>query len=916
MVFASYINILLLLFIISGRLIESTSVNYGLKLSPEEIANSYYYILDDSIRSVTLLVFPPSTSTVLKTKKTKFLRLGRLNVQNVIKQVLDYKENEDNDYIIPIGLAEDGGATLMNMISPLLFGFSINEVVVIPKQYIPFEEHLYSLNDINEIIQLLNSLAKHIHDYHNKKLISLDNIKDCLFVDKNTGSLKQLIALHCIEYSNQQEAFINTHALDYFIKIVIKVFSYKVHDVDYQFTSKHMDNFQLIAGLSIEMPSIATLTNLVTQLEPTMGVVNTLFSNRPNSYFILYKLLMVSSGKDLSTAFGDFFDLKPLNNVTINNVDSRINRTTYVPSINYNDNLNTFSKVGILFEYLHSVIRSKYKDIAFQRIIKNDVVHLLAPLNENLLDQGDFFIPITSYNRHSNSSIVRENELSTLRAYYIDTKNRDFIKFEYVTNQPEDIFTLFTSYFQNVGYKGCLRKLRRILEVHNDLHSKGITIQPVEGIRTNSFDFVLFPDLISESDLKNSNDSTSFNYHQIFWKLKELYSGFKVDGKNTYFEKFNQLFDISDMELDFYESLKTDINKSINHEIWNTDLLWTPLKLKSEYQHFEFTQESVPISADLNVYSNILLSKEFCDLMKSAFGGKKCYITSNNMIAFESNIDDKEIINIDYLLDISKLLADNNLILRPIKYYENKFYASIIYKSQLNMNLISRKSLLTWNDSFKFNINDDNSLLMSNYYVIYSYLLNRFEQNENYYTSSIQLDLMKLMIENQNINHTNFPSLLKLFYIMFPTSTIDLNQEEKLYNIFTDLKKYFKNLSFNLAQINNDTNNINFINKLLSLNSVTDLISINTFIKEKSNSIPNYNDKSLISKKMLKSYLNSNLIVHDECSICQNELIENDKKSSNFIYIHKCRNSYHDDCLKEWRIRKNNCPLCKDSLNS
>jgi len=45
------------------------------------------------------------------------------------------------------------------------------------------------------------------------------------------------------------------------------------------------------------------------------------------------------------------------------------------------------------------------------------------------------------------------------------------------------------------------------------------------------------------------------------------------------------------------------------------------------------------------------------------------------------------------------------------------------------------------------------------------------------------------------------------------------------------------------------------------------------------------------------------------CTICLEEFIENQE-----VFLHKCNNKYHKQCILDWIKIKNTCPLCKEKI--
>lgn len=61
-------------------------------------------------------------------------------------------------------------------------------------------------------------------------------------------------------------------------------------------------------------------------------------------------------------------------------------------------------------------------------------------------------------------------------------------------------------------------------------------------------------------------------------------------------------------------------------------------------------------------------------------------------------------------------------------------------------------------------------------------------------------------------------------------------------------------------------------------------------------------------------YSNSKIKINNKeffCPICQSDVEIN----TEIIRELKCNHVYHVDCIDQWLILKNECPLCKDKLN-
>ena len=75
------------------------------------------------------------------------------------------------------------------------------------------------------------------------------------------------------------------------------------------------------------------------------------------------------------------------------------------------------------------------------------------------------------------------------------------------------------------------------------------------------------------------------------------------------------------------------------------------------------------------------------------------------------------------------------------------------------------------------------------------------------------------------------------------------------------------------------------------------------------NQLPNYTILQKYIIKIKEYKLNEDLEESEKCSIC----LENYKKD-NIINELKCGHKYHKDCIDDWIIDNNNCPLCRLSL--
>lgn len=47
----------------------------------------------------------------------------------------------------------------------------------------------------------------------------------------------------------------------------------------------------------------------------------------------------------------------------------------------------------------------------------------------------------------------------------------------------------------------------------------------------------------------------------------------------------------------------------------------------------------------------------------------------------------------------------------------------------------------------------------------------------------------------------------------------------------------------------------------------------------------------------------------DECSICICNIESNEE-----LYLCKCKNKFHKNCLGQWLENSNNCPLCRKQI--
>lgn len=71
----------------------------------------------------------------------------------------------------------------------------------------------------------------------------------------------------------------------------------------------------------------------------------------------------------------------------------------------------------------------------------------------------------------------------------------------------------------------------------------------------------------------------------------------------------------------------------------------------------------------------------------------------------------------------------------------------------------------------------------------------------------------------------------------------------------------------------------------------------------------NLNEHGLINKKLFQSSSITKSIINEFCIICQDNIQLND-----IIRTLSCFHRFHINCVDEWFIDKNICPLCKSSF--
>ena len=68
------------------------------------------------------------------------------------------------------------------------------------------------------------------------------------------------------------------------------------------------------------------------------------------------------------------------------------------------------------------------------------------------------------------------------------------------------------------------------------------------------------------------------------------------------------------------------------------------------------------------------------------------------------------------------------------------------------------------------------------------------------------------------------------------------------------------------------------------------------------------NNYDILKLPVYKILSNDNLLL-DECSICLEKYVKNDK-----IMSLECSHSFHDSCIKLWLKNNNTCPQCRENI--
>lgn len=129
------------------------------------------------------------------------------------------------------------------------------------------------------------------------------------------------------------------------------------------------------------------------------------------------------------------------------------------------------------------------------------------------------------------------------------------------------------------------------------------------------------------------------------------------------------------------------------------------------------------------------------------------------------------------------------------------------------------------------------------------------------------------------------------FHVHNITSNADLDVQINNYNIQGVINNIINNNMYPVAE-NTIFITSDMVNAILNSDSNTQQeLNINVPIQK----------YSTLSDNLKKNYT--------ECSICYEKYNE----TSN-ISILSCEHCFHTDCIKNWGKRKNNCPICRETI--
>lgn len=777
-------------------------------------------------------------------------------------------------------------------------GIEIKEEYHLPSVYMKYEAYLKGLDAVSDRLKLLNDLGIFYYDLINNFNSTFTRITSCLYIDTAQKKIKVLSGYNCLIGINWEDRLSGKYSVtfrtmvDHFISSIFHIEMDSI-DSSENYRVDLMEN-ELTNSLQYDKPLSCDETgyifNMLVNSDTSSLVLNPLFFEvsvemiNVKDKLIFLKLLNLCDKSDfVYNGFHDFFNL--------NGFDNK-NRADVI-KVESNDTDVIIKKLldyGISFPDLEINYRIGFEDVVFSFSEKSfnpkynlEFIDNIDEINVVLRPYPMFLLPILITD-------IGFGKVGYNIAYDKFQEDRIFY-----TNIRLD--TAFLNYFSVYREELTFLAYKNMISVLAELESHDIILTPFYAVLGG-------PDWFAINPLVNSTDQ-----HSVLVDLYKTLRCFSTMPNLNIYSKINvdTFYEFSVAELELFDYLHDRKYKdALKSFISIGEDMLGPLKFK--FKEFELSDDfgQLSIYLDMNAPTKVI-TNEIDKITPLLQINRKQINLQQRTIMLSSSLQFAENDFIKYARIVESLTINGWYFLSFFFVEELSGHLSQKYEVEIH-NILE----LFLPELFRKKDIISRDVRTINYICLITSMVGVLDQQQ------IEYEILKSFAFSFFLNYkyvNGMDDLIQLYNIL------SFTQHEKFrsLNVRGINSSEILNRIYNIMKYSASTNgriegkNMFHAGYKNMIKSLFQSENIDVFLDQ----IKNILKKDVLNieptKENLEFFINSKMLVQENCSICREETTEDEYDST--LMIHTCRQGFHNYCINEWLKVAGTCPLCREEMN-